>query len=118
MQQLPVVHGFGVDAGHDVASPYPYQAPWTMSAASLSQIQPPALTRFVGSATQAGPPVPALPVAELPAEPVVLPEPEPVVLPDPVVPAEPLVLPAPLVLAAPVAPAAPVSDGVALAQPK
>ena len=97
-----------------------------------SQIQPPLLTRLVGSETQAGPPVPAVPVAELPAvpAPVVLPVPEPVVpavpvvlpvpvllpVPEPVVPAvpAPVVLPVPL----PLLPAVPVSAGCGDAQPQ
>src|SRR3954447_11245466 len=87
-----------------------------MYGSEASQIQPPDLTRLVGSETQAGPPVPAVPVAELPPLPVVLPPPVvpavPVVLPPPVVPALPEVLPPPVV------PAVPVSDGMGLAQPK
>src|SRR5262245_16619430 len=92
-----------------------------MSAAVRSQIQPPVLTRFVGSGVQAGavPPAPVLPAvpAVLPAvpEPVELPVPVPVpaVLPVPLVPA----LPDPVELPAPVEPAVPVSAGVGAAHP-
>src|SRR6188508_2291310 len=78
-----------------------------MYGCAASQIQPPGRTRFVGSETHAGPPVPAVPVAELPAVP------EPVEFPVPVVPA----LPEPVELPAPVLPAVPGSAVIGVAHP-
>src|SRR4051812_26589744 len=83
---------------------------------SLAQIQPPGVTRLLGSETQAGPPVPAVPLVALPPAPVVLPPPlvpaPPEVFPPPLVPAVPEVFPPPLV------PAVPVSAGLGDAQPQ